>query len=170
MENDSNLIQLVEQAASCVTLLNPTDLADVQALQEVLHQIGAAAGNLNQAPIDLRQQLETTTAQSAEVLQGILQQDVEDTAKAMETVSQAVCMLQGLIGRLTDPVPGPAPTPSEPPAVPPTQPSASTDSGAMTISAEDAPLVLDFITESPSTSKAPSRRCSSWRTIRRTAS
>jgi two-component system chemotaxis sensor kinase CheA len=148
MENDNDLIQLVEQAASCVTVLNPTDLSDVQALQEVLHQIGAAAGDLNQAPLDLRQQLETTTAQSVEVLESILQQDVEDTAKALETVSQAVCLLQGLIGRLANPAPGPVPAPSEPPAVPPAQPSASTDSGAMTISAEDAPLVQDFITES----------------------
>jgi HPt (histidine-containing phosphotransfer) domain-containing protein len=148
METDNKLNELVEQAACCVTMLNPTDLSDVQALQEVLRQIGAAAGSLDRAPIDLRKQLETTTTQTGEVLQDLLQQDVEDTAQAMETVSQAICVLQGLIGRLADPVTGPVPMPSEPPAVPQTPPSASTDPGAMTISEEDAPLVLDFITES----------------------
>ena len=50
----TQLIQLVEQAACCVTLLNPTDPSDVQALQDVLRQIGEAAGSLNQAPLDLR--------------------------------------------------------------------------------------------------------------------
>ncbi len=148
METDNKLNELVEQAACCVTMLNPTDLSDVQALQEVLRQIGAAAGSLDRAPIDLRKQFETMTTQTGEVLQDLLQQDVEDTAQAMATVSQAICVLQGLIGRLADPVTGPVPAPPESPAVPQTPPSASTDPGAMTISEEDAPLVLDFITES----------------------
>lgn len=166
MEIDTTLNELVEQAAGYVTLLNPTDPSDVQALQEVLHQIGAAAGSLDQAPIDLRQQLETTTTQSVEVLQCILQQDVEDTAQAMETVSQAICVLQGLIGRLaasaerdeaprardegrtpTAPVPPiSSPSSSPDPRLPGLAPAC--DPTAMTISEEDAPLVLDFITES----------------------
>jgi two-component system, chemotaxis family, sensor kinase CheA len=147
MENNK-LTELVEQAASSFNILSPTDSADVQGLQDVLRQIGDAVRTLDQGPVDLRQQLAGTTAETAQVLQQLLEQDVEDTAQAMDTVSKAICLLQGLIGRLAEPEAPPAPAPSQPPAVPSAQPSASAGPGAMTISEEDAPLVLDFITES----------------------
>ena len=89
------LTQLVEQAACSFNLLNPTDPSDVQALQDILHQIGEAAGGLDQGPVDLRRSLKRRRPRDAEVLQHILQQDVEDTAQAMDTVSQAICTLAG---------------------------------------------------------------------------
>lgn len=148
MENDNKLTQLVEQAACCFNMLSPADPSDVQALQEILRQIGDAAGSLDQGPVDLRKQLEGTTAETAEVLQHILQQDVEDTGEALQTVSKAICVLQGLIGRLAAPQTDAGPVPSESPVAPQMPQSASDEPQAMTISEEDAPLVQDFITES----------------------
>lgn len=149
MENN-NLTQLVERAACCFNMLSPKDPADVQALLDVVQQIAKTVGDLQQGPADLRQQLESKTAETAHVLQQLLEQDVADTAAALATVSQTICALQGLLGRLTEPE-NPArvaPASSPTPAVAPAEPGSAAGSGALTISEEDAPLVQDFITES----------------------
>lgn len=147
MENDTRLIQLVEQAACCFNMLSPTDLSDVQQLQDLFRQISEAAGQLDRGPADLRTELQGKTDETAQMLQHVLVQDVEDTGKALEVVSKAICSLQELIRRLvefpaqTDSVPAPGE------ASPPAQETAPAAPKATTISEEDAPLVLDFITE-----------------------
>ena len=73
---------LVEQAASCVNMLTPADLSDVQTLATILDQIGNAARGMCAGPGELQHKLEGTTTEAASVLQQILQQDVQDTAKA----------------------------------------------------------------------------------------
>ncbi len=109
MENNTKLTELVEQAACCVNMLSPSDLSDGQTLQKILDQIGEAAGRLDQGPVDLRRQLEGTTAETTKTLQRILEQEAEDTAEALATVSKAICVLQDLIGRLAAPHLRPAP-------------------------------------------------------------
>ncbi len=147
MENESRLTQLVEQAACSFNMLSPDDLSDLAQLQDVVRQIGEIAKGLDQGPPDVRAELQNTTSEAAQTLQHVLQQDVDDTSKALSRVSKAICSLQGLIGRLMEPqatteaAPGPTAAASSTP---------ETTSGvpkAMTISEEDAPLVLDFITE-----------------------
>ncbi|MGE5294143.1 MAG: chemotaxis protein CheA, partial [Solirubrobacterales bacterium] len=157
MENNTMLIQLVEQAACSFNMLNPTDASDVQHLLDVLRQIGHAAGGLDQCPADLRTSLQRKTNETVQALQQILQQEVEDTSKTLDVVSKAIVSLQESIRRMVDPpvqtgpVPAPAPTaaastaPSTAPSM--TQEAAPAAPKAMTISEEDAPLVLDFITE-----------------------
>ncbi len=157
MENNSMLIQLVEQAACSFTMLNPTDASDVQHLQDVLRQIGEAAGGLDQCPADLRTLLQGKTDETVQALQQVLQQEVEDTSKSLEVVSKAISSLQESIHRMADPlvqaapapapVSTPAPTPSPAPAPAPASEAAPAALKAMTISEEDAPLVLDFINE-----------------------
>lgn len=155
MENNTMLIQLVEQAACSFTMLNPTDASDVQHLQDVLRQIGEAAGGLDHCPADLRTLLQGKTEETVLALQQMLQQEVEDTSKALEVVSKAISSLQESIHRMADPLvpaaPAPAPVPASTPAPTPSPAPASETAPAapkaMTISEEDAPLVLDFITE-----------------------
>jgi two-component system chemotaxis sensor kinase CheA len=138
METESKLKEFVEQAACCANLLSPTELTDVQSLQDVLGKIREAVGGLDRGPVDLRRQIEGTTAETVDVLQHLIQNDLQDTAKAMSTICQAICTLQSLIGQLAEP-------PTQVSAAPAPAPSAP---GALTLSAEDAPLVLDFVTES----------------------
>jgi len=148
MENDNKLTELVEQAACCFNMLTPTDASEVQALQAVLQQIGAVVAGLERAPVDLREHVQGTAADTTRLLERILRQEVADTAQALATVSQVICTLQDLVGRGVMSPGGDGPAPSELPVVP----SASTEVGAepkmLVISEEDAPLVLDFITES----------------------
>jgi len=154
MENDRELNELVEQAACCVNMLSPTDLSDVQQLQDVLRQIARIAEGLDRGPADVRASLRTTTDETVRTLQQVLQQEVEDTGNALNAVSKAICTLQGLIQRLMQPETKPDAAPSPAPAPAATSPAAASASTApaetpkaMTISEEDAPLVLDFITE-----------------------
>jgi len=151
MENDAMLAQLVEQAACCFNMLSPTDLSDVQQLQNVLRQIGEVAGGLDPCPADLRTQLQGKTDETVQTLQQVLEQEVADTDKALQVVSQTICSLQELIRRLME---GTSETPTQVDLVPApsaatsqTQETASAAPVAMTISEEDAPLVLDFIAE-----------------------
>lgn len=159
MEKDTKLTQLVEQAACCFTMLNPNDSSDVQQLLDVLGQLGEAAAGLDSCPADLRTQLQGTTGQTVQMLEQILQQQVEDTDKAMQTVSQAITAIQQVIRKLAEPeapvvstpasssVPVSAPTQASGPAATAAQETAPATPKATTISEEDAPLVLDFITE-----------------------
>ncbi len=147
MENNDKLNQLVEQAACCFTLLSPSDLSDIQQLQVVLRQIAEIAEGLDQGPAEVCSQFRNTTSETVRTLEQVLQQDVEDTAKALETVSKAICSLQELLRRLMEPQPRIDPAPAAASAAAPAQETAVETPKAVTISEEDAPLVLDFIAE-----------------------
>jgi len=145
MEENSKLAQLVDQAACCITMLNPTDVSDAKELQEILQQIGTVAGELDRDGGDWAGRFKGSSAQAAEVLQQLLQKDVEDTSKALDVVSQAICALQDLTRQFLDPD-----TPAdavESAAAPDTQDEEPACPQETIIPAEDAPLVLDFIAE-----------------------
>jgi len=159
MNQNDTLIQLVEQAACCVNMLGPSDLSDARQLEEILGRIDRTVHELDRGPDPLRTQLEGTTAQAAQTLQQVLGQEVKDTALALDTIAKAICSLQGLARQLDSPGQGEAA--ESPDAVPSEQvtsrsseavssePAAEAPAApeAMTISPDDAPLVVDFITE-----------------------
>lgn len=147
MENETQLIQLVEQAACCCNMLSPTDLSDAEQLQGVLQQIGEVVSGLDQCPADLRTQLQGQTSQTVETLQQVLEQQVEDTAKALGAVSTTICSLQELIHRMVEGTPEPVGKVDPAPTTPQPQEAAADAPKAMVVPEEDAPLVLDFITE-----------------------
>ncbi|UCD52938.1 MAG: chemotaxis protein CheA [Phycisphaerales bacterium] len=154
MDKSEVLTQLVDQAACCINMLSPADLSEAQQLEEVLSRISEAVGELGQNPEELRAQLEGTTSDAAGLLRKIVAQEVDDAATALDTVSKAVCSLQELIRKLDDPevaaeADGAEPERAESSASP--TPTAAEESAPaaeeVTISEEDAPLVLDFIME-----------------------
>jgi len=147
MENNGRLDQLVEQAACCFNMLSPTDLSDVQQLQDVLRRIAEIAGGLDQGPADVRAELRDKSSETVRTLQQVLEQDVENTGKALDMVSKAICTLQELLRRLMEPEAGTDAKPTATAAPSAAQEPASDGPKAMTISEEDAPLVLDFIAE-----------------------
>jgi len=134
MNQSDMLTRLVDQAACCINMLSPADLSEAQQLEEIFNQIGEAVRERGQEPGELRTQLEGTTSDAAGLLHKILQQDVDDASTALEAISKAICSLQGLIRRLDNPAAEPEN------ATPPV-------TEEITISEEDAPLVLDFIAE-----------------------
>jgi two-component system chemotaxis sensor kinase CheA len=160
MSKSEKLTQLVEKAACCVNMLSPTDLSDAKQLEEILKQIGQAVGKLGQDPSELCAKLEGATSDAAGMLHGILQKKVDDTATALDAIAQAICGLQELVKELGDPDAAPDKGPSKqanPDAATPPAGSGNSDADPQsttapapqetTISEEDAPLVIDFITE-----------------------
>jgi len=162
MEADSKLTQLVDRAACCLTMLDPTDASDAQELQDVLRQIRATLAALGSDQGALTQACQGTSAQAVEVLEQILRKDVEDTSSALDVVSKAICGLQDLTRQLLDrdvvgeptsvESPGPGPAGQDAAAIQPTQAAETPEGQAssaseLAIPQEDAPLVLDFIAE-----------------------
>ncbi len=151
MKNDDMLIQLVEQAACCVNMLGPSDLSDAGQLDEILRRIESAVHELDREPGQLVTQLEGATADATQMLKQVLRQEVEDTSLALNTIAKAICSLQGLARKLSEPKTC-EPAGATAAEVAPEGPTAGEDDAApqaqaMTISEEDAPLVVDFITE-----------------------
>ena len=138
-------MDLVEQAACSANMLSPTDLSEIDKLQTILDEINAGIAGISDGPSQLLEQVNGTTAEAGELLQKMLQKEAEDTTKSIESVSQAVSVLQDLIEQISEP------------AVSPDSQNAETDSPddvspepqqAFVIPEDDIPLVLDFITES----------------------
>ncbi len=162
MSKSETLTELVEQAACCINMLSPGDLSEAQDLQGILEKIGALVGELAPKGEQVQVQLEGATSEAVQALSGILAQEVEDSAAALDVISKAICSLQGTIRQLDEPL---ADAPSTPPSSTDSEATAATSSPAteplppaseadtpataesMTISEEDAPLVLDFIAE-----------------------
>lgn len=162
MNQNDMLIQLVEQAACCVNMLGPSDLSDARQLEEILGRIDRTVHELDRGSDPLRAQLEDAAAAATRTLQQVLGQEVKDTSQALNAVAKAICSLQGLVRQLGSPEQGTATeSPDAVPAAPvtslsskavssePAAPAVETPAAAaaMTISPDDAPLVVDFITE-----------------------
>jgi len=153
MNNNEMLTQLVEQAACCVNMLSADDLSDAQQLEDVLSQISRTVGQLGEKYAPLQAQLEDVITDAAGTTHQILQSEVEDTSTALAAISKAICSIQDLIGNLetdqeeSEPQ-AEAPEPEAQTSEPASEAAAApAESEAMTIPEEDAPLVLDFITE-----------------------
>lgn len=144
MRNSDELTGLIEQASLAINTLSPADISEVENLQEILDQIGRSIAGISEGPAELLEQARGATSNSVEVLQEILQQEAEDTARSIETVSQAVLTLQSLIDQVNQ-------AGEEPDSEDAEQDSAATietvPQEATVIAEEDVPLVLDFIAE-----------------------
>ena len=142
MQSINKLTELVEQAASSVIILSPEDQSECESLEAILNEIDASIAEISEGPAELLKQAKGSTGQATELLQGILQKQVEDTDKSIESISQAISVLQDFtkqIERATEV------TDSEDVE---TAEIAEAQSQQVTISEEDVELVLDFITES----------------------
>ena len=113
MQKTDKLIDLIEQAASAINMLSPTDLSELERLQTILDQINRAIAEISEGPAELLEEAKGTTSGAAEMLQKILQQEVEDTTQSIEAVSQAVSALQSLIEQVTEAGTGPDIEPAE---------------------------------------------------------
>ena len=145
MQDHNKLIELIEQAACSVNILSPTDLSELDKLQAILDQINKNIAAISKGPAQLLEKAKGTTCEAAELLQKILQNQVEDTNRSIESVSQAVSVLQGLIEQIDQAPEATDPEVSETTAV---ENAETKLQQPCIISEEDIPLVSDFITES----------------------
>jgi len=144
MQENNKLIELIEQAACSTNMLSPTDFSELDKLQKILDEINENIADMSDGPAQLLEQAKGSTCEAVELLQKILQNEVEDTNKSIESISQAVSALQCLIGEIKQ-IPE-ATEHKEAETI--TAENAEAESQPSVVSEDDVPLVLDFITES----------------------
>jgi len=143
-DNNRKLIELIEEAACSTNMLNPADSSELDKLQTILDQIKKNISETSDIPSQLLEKAKGSTSEAAELLQKILQHQVEDTDKSIESISQAVSALQGLIAQIEQASENTDSKTSETIV----NKSSETKSKQTVISEEDVALILDFITES----------------------
>ena len=137
MQDGDKIIGLIEQAASAINVLSPTELSEVESLQKILDELNSALSEVEDAPAELLKQAKGATSKSVKSLEKILKKKVKTTTKTIESVTEAIITLQELIDQITQPAS---------PSVSKTEESPA-EGGGTFISEDDAPLVVDFIAE-----------------------
>ncbi len=145
MRNSDEITKLIEQASLAVNTLSLADLSEVENLQKILNQINLSIAEIGEGPAELLEQAKGATSNSIEVLQKILQHQAEDTTRSIETVSQAVLVLQSLVDQVSQAGAVPGSKQAEQDSVVTIE---TVPQEAAVILEDDMSLVLDFITES----------------------
>ena len=145
MQNDTELIKLIEQAASMASVLSPINMSEVEELQKILNQINQTVVETGGCTNQLFQQIKGTTSDAAELLQKVLEKQVAGTDKSIKTVLQAVSALQGLIDQIAQQAPAADSQSNQKDLSANSEIDVQKD---MVISEEDVSLILDFIAES----------------------
>lgn len=149
-ENDNTkLIELIEQAACSTNMLDPSDTAELGRLQAIVGEIQKNIDQTKDIPSQIVEQAKGSTSQAADVLQKILQNQADDANKAIESVSGCISVLQGLIdqieqGASQQPAAESKPNEADKPQAAAQQP----DVHPAAFSEEDIGLISDFIMES----------------------
>jgi len=144
MQNTDKLTELIEQAACSTNMLSDTDLSEFEKLQTILEQIDENIAEID-GPAKLLKQAKGTTSKVSELLQKILQKEVKDTNKSIESILETVAELQDCIGQITQ-----VDTTDDLEEVEQEAESKDDEAGSyesVCIDEDDVPLVLDFITE-----------------------
>ena len=169
------LADLIQQAASAVTLTGPDDVEDLQKLHAQLDAIARCVGRLSDLPEAIRQQATAASTSAGRLLQALLSHEQDDAEETLRVVSEVVVALQQLNGQIEKGLAGdevvvafPAAdvgqdidgqgssetvaTEAAPANAGPAGPKAGTGvpqtaAGGMVISGDDLEMVNDFIAE-----------------------
>lgn len=145
MQNDTELIKLIEQAASVANVLSPTNMSQVEELQKILNQINQTVAETDGCTNQLFQQIEGTASDTAHLLQKVLEKQVANTDESIKTVLQAVSALQGLLEQIAQQAPAADSQSNQKDSSTNLEGDVQEDT---VISEEDVSLILDFIAES----------------------
>jgi two-component system chemotaxis sensor kinase CheA len=144
MQKTDKLTELVDQAASAINVLDPTDMSELEKLQTILDQIKQDVVRMDDGPAELLEQAKGTTSDAVEALQEIFQSQTQDSTRLIETITQAVSTLQNF----TDEIAQTSAVSDSKSAEEGFTENVETPPAENTIIAdEDVSLVLDFVTE-----------------------
>ena len=145
MQSIEILTELIEKAASVVNNVSANDPKEIEDLQEIIKQINQTLIELNDGSDKLLEEARVTTSGSIKVLQEILLNEVNDTTRSIDTVSQTVLTLQNLINQIDN---SEKESDSECKEADSQETKEIESQKSHVVSDEDVPLILDFITES----------------------
>jgi two-component system chemotaxis sensor kinase CheA len=136
MQGKDKLIELLNTAASQVTMLNPADLSGLSQLQEAVDQIKSVAAGMDGAAAEARATIGDNATLALQILNEIGQSGKEDAAKSIGSVTKAIIEIQEMVEKGLSPAGAVTVLAVE---------EKRTDAGV--ISEEDLPLVMDFLAE-----------------------
>jgi len=142
MGNNDKLTELIEQASLAVNTLSVSDLSEIENLQAILDRIGQTIAEISGVPDEVLEQARGAASGSVEALGQVLREEAEDAARSIETVSQAVMILQNLVDQLCRDAEESDSDDAEQDLAPDAAPQEAT-----VIVEDDVPLVLDFLAE-----------------------
>lgn len=144
MQNSEKLIDLVEKAASVATMLSPADRSEAGQLRDIFSRINESIDGTDGCLAEGLRQTKDAVTEISGLLTQILEGQGDDCTELIDAVSRSVMELQGLIadGLRSEPGEGAELCPEI------RLEEGVSGAGGTIISEEDAPLVLDFITES----------------------
>jgi two-component system, chemotaxis family, sensor kinase CheA len=135
MEGKDKLIELLNTAASQVTMLNPADLSGLSQIQEAVDQIKSVAAGMEGTAAEVRATIGDSATLALQILNEMGHGGREDAAKSIGSVTKAIIDIQEMVEK------GLSQAPVAAPAVQEKKP----DTGV--INEEDLPLVMDFLAE-----------------------
>ncbi len=146
-ENDNTkLIELIEQAACSTNMLSPLDTAELNRLQTIVSEIQKGIEETKDISSQIVEQAKGSTVQASDALQKILQNQAEDASKSIESVSSCISVLQELIEQIENGVVN-EPTP-ESKTENKSETALPAEAQSSAFSEEDIGLISDFIMES----------------------
>ncbi len=102
MNAADNILELVGRATSLAGELNPTDTAEIEALQAIFNQIEQSIEQVaSLCPAQLLAQVKGTTSDVDTALKKILQNQLDDTNQAIVEVGGAISKLRSLIDEIS---------------------------------------------------------------------
>jgi two-component system chemotaxis sensor kinase CheA len=133
MQDKDKLVELLNTAASHVTMLNPEDISGLSQIQDAVDQIKSLAAGMDAATAEARAAIGDSASQALQMISEMSKGGREDAAKSIGSVTKAIMEMQETIEKGLSPAPAAAVEEKKP------------DAGL--ISEEDLPLVMDFLAE-----------------------
>jgi len=90
------LSDLIQQAASAVTLTGPEDLDEMKKLQGQLDAIAKQLGELSELPEAIRKQAASASESAGHLVEALLGQEQSDVEDTLRVVGEVICGLQRL--------------------------------------------------------------------------
>ena len=169
MSDSEKLKDLIQHAASSITMANAEDLSDIKDLESVLDDIASCVGEISDLSDNLKDETASAASSASDLVKSLLTEQTDDADASLKAVSDTVVALQSLTDQIEKgtelsnisiefPTPsgaeGSSGTVTEESAEPSSTETESEDpadveetSGDFLIEDDDIELVADFITE-----------------------
>jgi two-component system, chemotaxis family, sensor kinase CheA len=135
MQGKEKLAELVNTAATCVTMLDTADTANLARMQQAVDDIKTLVGTMDDATGEMRAALDQSAGHTLQLLSDIAGRDRASALTSIDAITKAIIDMQVMVDKAMEPaVQTPAPVEEAKPAT-------------AVISEEDLPLVMDFIAE-----------------------
>ena len=149
-DNNKKLIELVEQAACSITMIDGQDLKEIDQLQKIISKVDETIAGMDGQSEKLIKKAKGSTSRAVKQLEKILKKQSKDVDKSIEDISKSVLDIQGFVKQLEQDAEEQmdAESQQEKNDKSVQEQSAEEQSGQTVLAEDDIPLILDFVGES----------------------